>query len=288
MSPDTTPVRVTNRRANFFIIYNSLYDSGLAARIGSDCINLYCYLLRKVNQENQRSWPSQATMSEVTGISERQIRRCLDKLEVVGLIKRDGWKGTTRSIEVFDLQTTANQSAPATVAPDPAIQSPHHGHGGRTPPACMADNKDTVYEDLTTKTQYEDFAAPKNGTAPELTLEPEEPTLNQKIWSGYEFAYRARYRVAPVRNAKVNALVAQLGKRLGEEAVPVAVFYVSHNNRYYVQKCHSVDAMVHDAEKLRTEWASGNTVTESSARQIDRKQGNLNAVQEVLKRQGFA
>jgi hypothetical protein len=37
-----------------------------------------------------------------------------------------------------------------------------------------------------------------------------------------------------------------------------------------------------DAEKLRTEWATGRMVTATSARQIDRTQTNRNSAQEAI------
>jgi hypothetical protein len=47
---------------------------------------------------------------------------------------------------------------------------------------------------------------------------------------------------------------------------------VTHNNRFYVQTMHSAGAMVKDAEKLRTEWATSTRVTETKAREADRLQ----------------
>jgi hypothetical protein len=62
-----------------------------------------------------------------------------------------------------------------------------------------------------------------------------------------------------------------------EEAPHIARFYVAHNNRFYVQKGHSVGAMTLEAEKLRTEWATQRQVTAAEAAQADRTQTNMNA-----------
>jgi hypothetical protein len=71
----------------------------------------------------------------------------------------------------------------------------------------------------------------------------------------------------------VNGQLAQLIKRLGSDEAPgVAAWYVSSNNRYYVQKRHAVDCLLADAEGLRTEWATRRRVTETSAIEADRLQ----------------
>jgi hypothetical protein len=93
------------------------------------------------------------------------------------------------------------------------------------------------------------------------------------IWAAYSDAYEVRYHVKPVRNAKVNGQLSQLLKRLGTDEAPlVAQFFVGHNNRYYVQKMHAVDCLLSDAEKIRTEWATGRRVTSTAASEADRIQ----------------
>lgn len=57
-------------------------------------------------------------------------------------------------------------------------------------------------------------------------------------------------------NGQLANLVARLGK---EEAPQVAAFYCGLNGRRYVQGGHSVGLLLHDAEKLRTTWATGST-----------------------------
>lgn len=102
---------------------------------------------------------------------------------------------------------------------------------------------------------------------------PKEPAPTSMIWQAYAQAYLHRYRVEPVRNAKVNGQLSQLLQRLGaEEAPAVAAWFVGHNLRWYVQKMHAVDCLLSDCEKLRTEWATGKRVTAAAAQQADRLQ----------------
>jgi hypothetical protein len=99
------------------------------------------------------------------------------------------------------------------------------------------------------------------------------PPKTGLLWISYSEAYKRRYNTDPVRNAKVNGQLSQIVDRLGaEEAPEVAAWYVASQNRFYVQKRHAVDCLLADAEGLRTEWATGNRVTETRAREADRLQ----------------
>lgn len=100
-----------------------------------------------------------------------------------------------------------------------------------------------------------------------------EPAPTTRIWFHYAEAYERRYGIAPVRNAKVNGMLSGFLQRLGgDEAPQVAAWFVGHNNRLYVQSGHAIDLLVRDAEKLRTEWATGRRVTSTAAQEADRLQ----------------
>lgn len=102
-------------------------------------------------------------------------------------------------------------------------------------------------------------------------------------WDAYSGEYEARYGILPVRNAKVNSLLAKVVDRLGADDSPhVAAFYVRHNASWYVSRGHSVDSLLNDAEKLRTEWATGRKVTSIQARQVEKTQANLDSHNEAL------
>lgn len=82
----------------------------------------------------------------------------------------------------------------------------------------------------------------------------------------------------------MNAMIAQFVKRLGaEEAPQVAEFFLTHNDGYYVRIMHSVGSMVKDAEKLRTEWATGNRMTSAAAREVERQQHNSDSWDEAAR-----
>lgn len=105
---------------------------------------------------------------------------------------------------------------------------------------------------------------------------------NRATWDAYASAYQSRYQAPPVRNAKTNGQVAQIVKRLGSEAPDVARHFVGMNTAWYVQKCHSLDCLLKDAESIRMQWATARNVTAAQARQMDATQTNANTAR-ILK-----
>lgn len=104
-------------------------------------------------------------------------------------------------------------------------------------------------------------------------------------WRKYCDAYFTRYGTEPIRNAGVNSMVKQFVQKLGFADAPfVAEFFVQHNDKFYVQKTHAVTLMNKDAEGLRTQWATGRSMTATRAGQIDKTQANFSVVSEVLEK----
>lgn len=94
-------------------------------------------------------------------------------------------------------------------------------------------------------------------------------TLGSFAFDSYAEAYQLRYSEPPVRNKKVNSQFKQLADRLGQDATQVAKFYLTHNDFLYTKSMHTVDLLLRDAEKLRTEWATGNRMTTSKAKSAE-------------------
>ena len=107
---------------------------------------------------------------------------------------------------------------------------------------------------------------------------------NANTWDAYTIAYLDRYGVEPVRNAKVNAQIAQLVQRLGaDEAPQVAMFYVTINDSFFIRSSHEFGLLVARAEGIRTQWITGRQVNAVTARQVENTQANLNAAQEAAR-----
>lgn len=124
-----------------------------------------------------------------------------------------------------------------------------------------------------------ELASPRT---PRVSAGPDGAAPTAAVWAAYSEAYDARYGQQPVRNASVNGILAQLVARLGAEAPDVARFYVGHNKSFYVSCNHAVNALLKDAEGLRTQWATGRQVTHTQAHQADRTQATFNAFAPLL------
>lgn len=102
------------------------------------------------------------------------------------------------------------------------------------------------------------------------------------IWAAYSTAYFNRYGTEPVRNAKINAQLAQIIDRLGADEAPhVAACYVGSSNAFYVARRHHVDCLLRDCESLRTEWATGTRMSVTEARQMDQHEAGAEAARWV-------
>lgn len=113
--------------------------------------------------------------------------------------------------------------------------------------------------------------------------EAEEVKLaNAETWKAYADSYFNRYGAEPVRNAKVNGLIAQLVKRIGAEEAPhVAFYYVTINDSFLLRTLHDLGNLVAKCESIRTQWATGQQMNGTTARQIENTQSNVSAAEEA-------
>ena len=122
------------------------------------------------------------------------------------------------------------------------------------------------------------------GTQTRAVLNPEGPSAGALTWRGYKTAYQEKYGEAPPWNGKIaGQLKAFISRVPAAEAPDIARFYLSHTDRYYVQSMHPVGLLLRDAEKLRTEWVTGQRMTSAKARNsesADYAQHQLKRIQE--------
>ena len=125
----------------------------------------------------------------------------------------------------------------------------------------------TVTEAVTeavTVTEAVSFSPQKSAEPPKENTELKKACYETR--ASYATAFFERYGTEPVSNAKVNSIIKQFVQRIGFiESPAVAAHYVTSNNSYYVARGHSFDCLLADAEKLRTEWATGKTMTQTRA-----------------------
>ena len=122
--------------------------------------------------------------------------------------------------------------------------------------------------------------------------DPRSNPDNVKTWEAYARAYRARYGVLPMSNAKVRGQVAQCVKTVGAELAPVlAAYYPTHNKQYFVQRRHDFGALLHDYQQVATDYQIGQQMTGVQAAQAEKTQANRSSHDEalaILKAKGLA
>lgn len=105
------------------------------------------------------------------------------------------------------------------------------------------------------------------------------------VWSAYSEAYRERYGVVPIRNARINGQLAQLVQRVGKDMAPlVAAYYLTSNRQFYVARGHQVGPMLSDAEQLAAEVNGAQRTTATQARNADRHQAQGDVFRRLLAR----
>ena len=138
----------------------------------------------------------------------------------------------------------------------------------------------------------DDFRLPESAVGADAEIlpadKPKKPDPrsnpdNVKTWEAYARAYRARYGVLPMSNAKVRGQVAQFVKTVGAELAPVlAAYYPSHNKQYFVQRRHDFGALLHDYQQVATDYQIGQQMTGVQAAQTEKTQANRSSHDEAL------
>lgn len=147
------------------------------------------------------------------------------------------------------------------------------------PDSLSLDSLNTDSKTLTSAVAPSPAKKPRKVKAPEDLAAKE---ANRETWRAYADSYFNRYGAEPVRNAKVNGLIAQLVQRLGaDEAPDVAFYYVTINDAFYLRTLHDLGNLVAKCESIRTQWATGKQMTGTSARQIENTQANISAAEEA-------
>lgn len=127
------------------------------------------------------------------------------------------------------------------------------------------------------------------GKEPRDSIDPEGPSPTALTWRSYRDAYRTKYGEAPLFNPKIGGQLKSFVSRVPKEEAPlIAAFYLTHSDQFYVKKMHPIGLLLQDAEKLRTEWATGRKMTGFEAHQSEQRDANVEAMKKYLARKGIA
>lgn len=201
--------------------------------------------------DDHRDWGWQivnhAKYQAMRNAAERREYLRVAQAERRARLKAESLSTTVNSVN--SVSAKINTSTPTDT--DASTDAPTDVFGGRAPPNPPAP------------------AALSGKPARKRAVKPVPVTA--EVWASYSEAYAAKYGAQPVRNARVNGQLSRLVVRLGADEAPgVARAYLANRNGLYVAAKHCVDLLLRDAEKLRTEWATGNVTHQRDARESDR------------------
>ncbi len=273
-------------------------EIALDDRLSKTQIRVLLAILSFRNKNTNLCWPSREQIQERCGLDVHKISNATTALVELGWLNKVGNGGNSRrctyEVIVPDIENTVPESGTvyvnSTVPELGTMRVPELGTmrvpelGTMRVPELVTGikqtikqtNKQTIKQTIPTPP----FSDEKDSVEPvKKNKQPE----TSETWNAYSESYFNRYGVEPVRNATVSGQLAQLIKRLGKDESPhVASFYVNHNNQFYVQKMHTVGLLLADAEKLRTEWATRRQVTNTQAKQADKKQATSNVFNQLI------
>lgn len=106
--------------------------------------------------------------------------------------------------------------------------------------------------------------------------------VRKATWAAFDAAYQARYGATFTRNERTNSLMVSFVDLLGADAPHVAAFYLCINDAFVVRNSHHLRLLVSGAETYRTQWVTGQAMTNTRAKQIDQSQANFSAVDEAM------
>lgn len=291
--------RARNIKPGFFKNYD-LADLGPYAQL------LFAGLWCMADKEGRLEDKPRLIKAEIFPYYDVDVNGELTKLERLGFVVRYEAEGMSLiEITNFKEHQSPHHTEKASTLPERSVHSrakpneikadknngeltvnPQKQDGGNPPDSLIhrftdslipdSQNPDSLIPDSIQKQPLS--AVPSTTPAKNSAQEAERKAACRETWGAYADAYYGTYQAEPVRNAKVNRQIVEFVSRLGgAEAPHVARFFVGHKNAYYVREMHAVGAMLKDAEKLRTEWATNSRMTQTKAQQADKTQTNLDA-----------
>lgn len=253
------------RSGSFDVLAAELVSAGLWERHGVTDYTIHDYLEYQPSDEEQRK--------ERAAAAERQ-RRFRERRHGGNATNNASSNGVTNGVE------NGPPSLPVPSRPYPSRPGIKEdlavGHAPPPPSVVLSGQSQPRQESQQAALIPEALASPK--PAPERSAKPRkapEPTRVALAWRAYCAAIAERYPGEdPVWNPKMGGIFGNLVKQLGDAAAPVAVFYVKHNHRTYIEKKHVPEYLILNATTLHREWQAGEAMTATRAQQAERTASN--------------
>ncbi|HEQ0000442.1 TPA: helix-turn-helix domain-containing protein [Pseudomonas aeruginosa] len=220
-------------------------------------------LISLADQANDQGvcWPAVDSIAMRCCLSKRAVQQAIKWLRGAGIVSVEERQGRSTMYSVTPAAYAPPQEmhprrkcTPAANAPTPADAAPPPPQDLHPTPADAAPR--TVIEPSGEPSEEPSPLPTRSGPAAGDALQE----ACRSVWAAYRAAYEARWRVQPVRNAKVNSQVKQLVAALGAEAPAVAAFFVGLDDKFLVDSCHEFGLLLAKAGAYRTKWATAGSV----------------------------
>lgn len=233
------------------------------------------------NDQDNTCWPSFTHLEKKTGLSRPTVSKAIQELTKCLALEKVGNK---HQATLYKLNVGGKLDLP--VKQLYQLNSFTDTGKGDLPPQLSSFTEVVKELNPNHKNRHLTISeplVPTKSRAKRAVTRSVKETPTKLTWEKYSSAYQHRYGVQPVRNATVNGQLAHLVGRLGaDEAPKVAEFYLQHNGAFYVKAKHPVNLLLRDCEGIRTEWATGHVITDTEAKQIDRKQNNFGIAERLI------
>ena len=236
-----------------------------------------------------RFFGSLKTLSEMTGLNRCYIREVLQKLTNKGYLKK-----YTISVMRVEYECTPKDEivTPEKQETPKKRKITAKKSQGNTNPLPEKENQsdgkiDGLQDDF--QLESESVSQPEN-EKPQKTAnlpqnrQPESEVLTPIaiVWQAYKQAYYERYAAYPLQNAKVMGQIKQFVAQVGQDnAAAIAVFFVSHNNSWYVQKKHDIGTLLMNAQAVAVDWQKGTQTTRQAAQWEEQHATAMGAAEEA-------
>lgn len=252
------------------------------------------------NKNTGLAFPGREAISERCGMHPSNISEATSKLVDLGWVVKDGEGGHSKSTRyTINIPEVVTELAASSKAKSQARKDKKVADSAMVAQSAIVAEQATlkVADSATPRiaqsaTRKEHTNITNQLTVIPLSATPEKvkpiadtelQTACKATWKSYCAAYFNRYGVDPLRNLSVNSTIKLFVKKLPYTEAPlVAAFFVNHNDKFYIQKTHAVPLMLKDAEGLRTQWATGQTMTGTKASQIDKTASNYDSAQQAM------
>lgn len=258
---------------NFTMIPNEIWNYGLKPNELAVLFRIF----RRASGKSGTCFESRKSIALGCSMSVKTVDRVFEELENLNIIQRESRKDDGKP-NLIRIKALAHWSSKRTNSPNGGRGCVTESQGGasQSRTGCVTESHIRIYHEVN-----------PIEVDPLNTLTTDKPVVPREngapIFEAYREAYERRYRVEPIRNAKVNSICSQIVKQVGvHEGKAVMHFYLQQNVAWYIQKGHAIEYALKDLQALRTNMLNNKSMSSREAQQADKQQAQKNVLDDYL------